>query len=124
MDIIFVLTPVFEHHVKQWTDNCQLIVCILITYLDAGFIPDFPCVELIAMPPVHSKSGFKKPKFRYSEAGMKGALIAVKNGMCITEFSRTFAVLCSTLTYQLSGKSPVERRMGPQSVLSKEQETL
>lgn len=66
----------------------------------------------------------KKPKFQYSEEAMKQALQAVGNGLTCSEASRMFNVPRSTLVYKKTGKSPINRRMGPKCVLSEHQEQL
>lgn len=66
----------------------------------------------------------KKPKFLYSEESMKQALAAVRSGVNVMEASRQFGVPRSTLIYKSSGKSPVERKMGPGTVLPEKYEAL
>lgn len=55
---------------------------------------------------------------------MKNALQAMTDGLTCREAARTFKVPRSTLFYKHSGKYPVERKMGPVTVLSPNEEKL
>lgn len=62
------------------------------------------------------------PKFNYTEDQMKNALEAVANGMPISTASKLYNVPRITLMYKHKGKSPIERKMGPETILTKEEE--
>lgn len=71
------------------------------------------------MPPVKGKM------HSYSEEEMAKAVEDVqKHGVSVAAAARNNNVPRSTLINQLSGKSPSERRMGPESVLSKIEEGM
>ncbi|XP_051168142.1 uncharacterized protein LOC127285953 [Leptopilina boulardi] len=55
---------------------------------------------------------------------MLAALKDVENGMTLSAASKLYNVPRTTLWDKYHGRSPVERKMGPECVLSKEEETL
>ncbi|KAG5874402.1 hypothetical protein JTB14_016769 [Gonioctena quinquepunctata] len=61
---------------------------------------------------------------RYSEEQMQKALAAVADGMKVFTASRTFCVPKTTLLYKSAGVYPIERKIGPETVLSTKEETL
>lgn len=77
---------------------------------------------MASSPAIISLKGFK-PKFLYSEEAMKNAMHAVdtKNMSC-HKASVKFGVPRSTLENKVKGKTPRERKMGPSSVLTAEEE--
>ena len=62
------------------------------------------------------------PKFLYSEENMKAAIDAVMNGENVSTAAKTFMVPRSTLNDKIHGRVPLERKMGPETVLTKEEE--
>lgn len=62
--------------------------------------------------------------FNYTEEDMQKALAALKDGMKLREAARTFSVPKTTLLYKHTGKYPVKRRMGPETILSRTEEKL
>ncbi|XP_054263526.1 uncharacterized protein LOC128986934 [Macrosteles quadrilineatus] len=70
------------------------------------------------MPPVKGRM------LIYSEESMLKAIEEVKNGRSIKAAARDNNVPRSTLQNKLSGKSPKERRMGPEAVLNKTEESI
>lgn len=69
-----------------------------------------------------NKDGMKILK--YDENQILDAIQAVQNGMPILEASKRYKVPRTTLTYKLSGRYPIERKMGPASYISKEHEGI
>ncbi len=65
----------------------------------------------------------KKPKFGYSHDDLLKAMDAVKQGETVNSASIRFQIPQSTLAYKVSGKTPIERKMGPRPVLGEECET-
>lgn len=63
-------------------------------------------------------------KLIYSEEQMLAALEDVRKGMAVSTASKIYNVPRSTLSDKYHGRSPVERKMGPESVLSNEDEKL
>ncbi|KAG5889095.1 hypothetical protein JTB14_002123 [Gonioctena quinquepunctata] len=63
-------------------------------------------------------------RLQYSEEQMQKALAAVANGMEVFTASKTFCVPKTTLLYKSTGVYPIERKIGPESVLSTEEELL
>ena len=63
-------------------------------------------------------------RLQYSENDMEKALEAVKNGIPVFRASKMFNVPRTTLLYKHTGKYPVERKIGPETVLSKHEEAL
>ncbi|KAJ3643900.1 hypothetical protein Zmor_026582 [Zophobas morio] len=63
-----------------------------------------------------------KKILKYSEADMLQALGAVTSGMAVSTASRTYKVPRTTLLYKHAGKYPIKRKMGPDTVLSNEEE--
>lgn len=61
---------------------------------------------------------------KYSEEDMKRAIEAVNNGSSIKGSAKIFNVPRTTLADKVHGKTPIQRKMGPQSVLSTEEEKL
>ncbi|KAG8274777.1 hypothetical protein J6590_100278 [Homalodisca vitripennis] len=59
----------------------------------------------------------KKPKFAYKHEDLLLALDAVKKGESINSASKRFGIPQSTLSYKVSGKLPLDRKMGPQPLL-------
>ncbi|XP_060803913.1 uncharacterized protein LOC132902523 [Amyelois transitella] len=70
------------------------------------------------MPPIKGKM------LSYSEEDMMKAYSDVKSGMSISAASKKYSIPYSTLSYKVNGKTPLERRMGPVSYLSAEQEDI
>ncbi|KAJ8937818.1 hypothetical protein NQ318_003722 [Aromia moschata] len=62
-------------------------------------------------------------KFKYSEEDMKGALEEVKRGTSVSRASKLFGVPRVTLLYKHTGKSPIARKMGPESILTVQEES-
>lgn len=58
------------------------------------------------------------PKLKYSEEQMSLALNAVKQGMPVATAAKTFKVPRTTLLDKKTGRTPINRKMGPPSVLS------
>nr|CAI5826805.1 unnamed protein product [Callosobruchus analis] len=80
--------------------------------------------------PLTAKSGFKvaimskSPIHQYKEEQLTSAMAAIRNGMKIREASRVFGVPRGTLQDHLHARVPeMPRRMGPDSVLTREEET-
>lgn len=66
----------------------------------------------------------KRPIHQYKEEQLSEAMAAIRNGMKIREASRVFGVPRGTLQDRLHLRVPeVPRKMGPNSVLTKEEET-
>lgn len=63
-------------------------------------------------------------KFNYTEEAMQKALKAVAEGMSVNKVAKTFVVPRTTLLYKHTGKTPIERKMGPQSILTKDEENV
>lgn len=63
-------------------------------------------------------------RLQYSEEQMKKALQAVADGMKVTTASKLYGVPRTTLLYKNIGVYPKERKIGPDTVLSKEEENL
>lgn len=59
----------------------------------------------------------KKPKFAYSHEQLLAALEDVKKGASVNSASKRHGIPQSTLAYKVSGKTPLERRQGPQPLL-------
>ncbi|KAH9642242.1 hypothetical protein HF086_005572 [Spodoptera exigua] len=70
------------------------------------------------MPPIKGKM------FSYSEDYMVKAYTEVKSGISISAAAKKYNIPYSTLSYKVHGKTPFERRMGPESYLSTEQENV
>lgn len=67
----------------------------------------------------------KKSKvLKYSELQMEKAIEDVKRGVSHSVAAKNNNVPRSTLISKIKGYAPVERRMGPQSILTKEEETV
>lgn len=71
-----------------------------------------------------SKNGSKKPykRFKYTERDMEEALNAVKNGMKLTEAATHYNIPRSTLHGKSKGTVPEKRKMGPDTVLTADEE--
>lgn len=71
-----------------------------------------------------SKKSLRQVKrlFNYEESAMVQALDAVKNGMSVNAAAKRFGVPRRTLGDNHKGKTPIERKLGPDSILSKEEE--
>lgn len=63
-------------------------------------------------------------RFRYTEEDMENALRAIDTGCSVLKAAKTFNVPRTTLSDKIKGKSPLARKMGPESILSKEEEVL
>lgn len=63
-------------------------------------------------------------KLQYSEQDLQNALLAVENGMSFYKASQIYNIPKTTLLYKKSGKTPMARRMGPETILSEEEENL
>lgn len=63
-------------------------------------------------------------RFKYSEEDMRGALLAVENGMSINSAAKCFKVPRMTLSDKVKEKTPIVRKMGPPSILSNQEELL
>ncbi|KAJ4438109.1 hypothetical protein ANN_14048 [Periplaneta americana] len=61
---------------------------------------------------------------RYSEESMAAALNAVRKGQSITSAAKEFGVPKTTLLYKASGKYPEGRKMGPDTLFTKEEESF
>lgn len=70
------------------------------------------------MPPVKGKM------LNYPEEQMNLAVDAVRKGMPVATAAKRFSVPRITLMYKAKGKTPQHRRMGPDTVLKKEEENL
>lgn len=55
---------------------------------------------------------------------MKSAVSAVKNGMAALRVSKQFAVPRTTLLDKVAGRVPIDKKIGPETVLKKEEESL
>lgn len=60
--------------------------------------------------------------FRYSQESMLSAIAACRGGMPSSTAARTFSVPRNTLKNKVKGKTKVERKMGPATVLSTKEE--
>ncbi|KAJ4427106.1 hypothetical protein ANN_24721 [Periplaneta americana] len=58
---------------------------------------------------------------RYSEESMAAALNAVRKGQSITSAAKEFGVPKTTLLYKASGKYPEGRKMGSDTLFTKEE---
>lgn len=66
----------------------------------------------------------KRPIHQYTEEQLSQAMTAIRNGMKIREASRAFSVPRGTLQDRLHLRVPeVPRKMGPSSILTREEET-
>ncbi|KAE9528578.1 hypothetical protein AGLY_012153 [Aphis glycines] len=64
-----------------------------------------------------------KRRFRYSEEDLKRAMVAVqRKEMTLCKASASFNIPKGTLSNKLNKKVPLERKMGPKTYLSKEEE--
>lgn len=63
-------------------------------------------------------------RFLYSEEDVKNALDAVRNGMLVFRASKLYNIPRTTLTCKVKGIYPVERKIGPDTVLSKNEEEM
>ena len=70
------------------------------------------------MPP--TKNNFKK----YTVDAMKNAIEAVRRGASVSYASKQYGIPRVTLMYKVKGKYDVDCRMGPDTVLKAEEETL
>lgn len=61
-------------------------------------------------------------RLKYSEKNLLDAMEATRSGMSIRKASITFNVPRSTLMDKLGGRVPIERRIGPSTILSCEEE--
>lgn len=68
------------------------------------------------------EKGKKRPFFQYSEERMETAIAACRNGMPFSTAAKMYEVPRSTLKNKVKGRTPVARKMGPPSVLSKAEE--
>ncbi|KAK9500067.1 hypothetical protein O3M35_001405 [Rhynocoris fuscipes] len=64
----------------------------------------------------------KIKKFAYPQAKMIAALQDVSNGMPVATAAKKHQVPRVTLLYKSKGKTPIERRMGPPSILTQDEE--
>lgn len=64
----------------------------------------------------------KKPFFQYSQETMEASVAACRNGMPFSTAAKMYEVPRNTLKNKVLGKTPMERKMGPSSVLSKTEE--
>lgn len=65
-----------------------------------------------------------RPKFKYSEDDLQGALNARKRGLSYEKAAKMYNVPKSTLIYKEKGITPMERKMGPPAFLSQDEEKL
>ncbi|CAH2003841.1 unnamed protein product [Acanthoscelides obtectus] len=64
------------------------------------------------------------PRFRYTEETLQEVLQMIRtNLITISEASRRYSIPKSTLSNKLTGKVPQMRKMGPDTVLSSEEES-
>ncbi|KAG5874870.1 hypothetical protein JTB14_035680 [Gonioctena quinquepunctata] len=63
-------------------------------------------------------------RLQYMEEDMKNAVSAVKNGMPALRASKQFGVPRTTLLDKVAGRVPIERKIGPETVLKQEEESL
>lgn len=70
------------------------------------------------MPPVKGKM------LNYPEKQMNLAIDAVRMGMPVATAAKRFSVPRITLMYKAKGKTPQYRRIGPDTVLTKEEENI
>lgn len=68
------------------------------------------------MPPIKGKM------LAYPEEDIKNALEDVRLGMLVATAAKKPSVQC--LLYKSKGKSPTERKMGPKTILSREEEDV
>lgn len=61
-------------------------------------------------------------RFNYNDEDMKKAIDAVKKGSPIATAAKTFEVPRMTLSDKCKGKTPIQRKMGPPSILSETEE--
>ncbi|XP_063217115.1 uncharacterized protein LOC134527954 [Bacillus rossius redtenbacheri] len=67
----------------------------------------------------------KKEFFKYSEENLKAAIDAVQSGnSSIRKAAKDYGVPFSTLNNKVKGKVPLQRKMGPSSILSEAEENL
>lgn len=59
----------------------------------------------------------KKPKFAYTHEKLMEAIQAVKDGDTVNGASKRYGKPQSTLAYKVAGKTPLERRQGPEPLL-------
>lgn len=71
-------------------------------------------------------TGSKEKKIlKYDHSAMENALEAVKKKqLSIKAAAKAFAVPRTTLLYKINGRHPEERRMGPKTNLSSEEESV
>lgn len=62
-------------------------------------------------------------RLQYSEEAMNNAIKAVENGMSPFQAHKTFNVPRTTLLDKLQGRSPKERKIGGETILTKQEET-
>lgn len=63
-------------------------------------------------------------KLKYSVENMLKAIEAVNNGSSIKRAAKSFNVPRTTLSDKVRGKTPIDRKMGPQSILSPAEENI
>lgn len=63
-------------------------------------------------------------RFQYSVEDMEQAVNVVKNGMPTDQASRVFKVPRTTIIGKVQGKVPIQRKIGPDTTLTSEEENL
>lgn len=66
----------------------------------------------------------QRRRLQYAEDDLKKAVDAVKNGMACLAASKAFGVPRATLQDKLKGRTPIGKKSGPETVLTKEEETI
>lgn len=61
-------------------------------------------------------------RLKYEEKQMLSALQSIKDGKSVSEASKLYNVPRSTLWDKYRGRVPVERKMGPDTILTEEEE--
>lgn len=66
----------------------------------------------------------KKIIHNYTQSAVNNAIIDIKNGSSILGTSKKYGIPRSTLNDKLKGKVPIEKKMGPPTILSSEEEDI
>lgn len=66
----------------------------------------------------------KTKRFQYSMEAMEQAVDAVQNGMPTAQASKLFKVPRTTIIGKVKGEAPIERKIGPDTVLTSDEEKL